>query len=509
MDNYYEILQVSRNAEPEVIKAAFRGLAFKYHPDRNRDTGSNDRMKSLVEAYEVLSDPERRRLYDSELGQEGLASSSETALVLFERGSKLLEKQDFEGAVALFTESIHQNSGLARAFNYRGIAYAHLGKIDRAIEDFENASFLDPEDLTASRNLERARRSRYTNDQEEQVQHNSADYGDGSFDSIPSRPICPKCQAPMAIRIGASGPYFSCLCPYPSSSEDRHSEPIDAPAPYFSEDRPWESIDAPAPYSSTNRSWEPIALALLFGTTIFTIIGALSPAVDDLLIAPEGGRAMKGAIFGTIFGTGVGIILGIARFCALKSRKWAFLWSALLLGSIVSSTAGASTGMLGALIGLGKEGGVIGFLIGLLSGIAILLTIGAFWEKAKLDRSVYWGGTGTGLMAAFIAMAIADRELSERVEFGAIWGIVVGAFFGAFLGIVQGHDVKAQKSILIWGGMLGVFCGSIGGAFCGSLAGLTGSIPIAAPMGLFFGAFMTATHGSVICKLNGSDCLNS
>jgi magnesium chelatase family protein len=63
--DYYEILQVSPQAEPEVIKAAYKGLALKYHPDRNREPEAVKIMRELNEAYEVLSDPERRADYET------------------------------------------------------------------------------------------------------------------------------------------------------------------------------------------------------------------------------------------------------------------------------------------------------------------------------------------------------------------------------------------------------------------------------------------------------------
>ena len=56
--DYYEVLGIDRNATDEKIKRAFRKLAFKYHPDRNRDDGAEGKFKQVNEAYEVLSDPE-------------------------------------------------------------------------------------------------------------------------------------------------------------------------------------------------------------------------------------------------------------------------------------------------------------------------------------------------------------------------------------------------------------------------------------------------------------------
>lgn len=62
--DYYKILQVVPDAEPEVIEAAYKRLAFKYHPDRNRDFTAANVMRDLNEAYEVLQNPQKRQLYD-------------------------------------------------------------------------------------------------------------------------------------------------------------------------------------------------------------------------------------------------------------------------------------------------------------------------------------------------------------------------------------------------------------------------------------------------------------
>src|SRR5215510_3649564 len=61
--DYYEILQISPNAEPETVHRVYRLLAQRYHPD-NTETGNDAMFRKLTEAYHVLSDPERRAKYD-------------------------------------------------------------------------------------------------------------------------------------------------------------------------------------------------------------------------------------------------------------------------------------------------------------------------------------------------------------------------------------------------------------------------------------------------------------
>lgn len=70
--DYYRTLGLARNASEEEIKTAFRKLALKYHPDRNPDNKESEaKFKEIGEAYEVLSKPDKRRIYD-QFGAEGL-----------------------------------------------------------------------------------------------------------------------------------------------------------------------------------------------------------------------------------------------------------------------------------------------------------------------------------------------------------------------------------------------------------------------------------------------------
>ena len=78
--DYYEVLGVAREADQKAIKDAFRQLALKYHPDRDKEPGAEDRFKEIAEAYAVLNDPQKRAAYDAG-GHAGVAGYSPEDLV--------------------------------------------------------------------------------------------------------------------------------------------------------------------------------------------------------------------------------------------------------------------------------------------------------------------------------------------------------------------------------------------------------------------------------------------
>lgn len=69
--DYYEVLCVDRGATAEDLKKAFRKQALKFHPDRNKEADASDRFKEVNEAYQVLSDPQRKAQYD-QFGHDGV-----------------------------------------------------------------------------------------------------------------------------------------------------------------------------------------------------------------------------------------------------------------------------------------------------------------------------------------------------------------------------------------------------------------------------------------------------
>lgn len=73
--DYYKILGVSKTASEDDIKKAYRKGALKYHPDKNKEKGAEEKFKALAEAYEVLSDKRKREIYD-QVGEEGLKAGA-------------------------------------------------------------------------------------------------------------------------------------------------------------------------------------------------------------------------------------------------------------------------------------------------------------------------------------------------------------------------------------------------------------------------------------------------
>lgn len=91
-EDYYSLLGVSRDASKEEIKKSYRKLALKYHPDRNKESGAEEKFKKISEAYAVLSDDDKRRRYDM-FGKQAFSGYSQEDMY---RGA------DFSGFEDLF-----------------------------------------------------------------------------------------------------------------------------------------------------------------------------------------------------------------------------------------------------------------------------------------------------------------------------------------------------------------------------------------------------------------------
>src|SRR6516225_12405431 len=76
-NDYYGILGVRRDADPDEIKKAYRRLARELHPDVNPDPRTQERFKEITQAYEVLSDTDKRRMYDMGVDPFATAGTSQ------------------------------------------------------------------------------------------------------------------------------------------------------------------------------------------------------------------------------------------------------------------------------------------------------------------------------------------------------------------------------------------------------------------------------------------------
>lgn len=76
--DFYAVLGITRSSSDEEIKKAYRKLALKYHPDKNKAPEAQEKFKQVAEAYEVLKDPEKKKIYDM-YGEEGLQSGASSS----------------------------------------------------------------------------------------------------------------------------------------------------------------------------------------------------------------------------------------------------------------------------------------------------------------------------------------------------------------------------------------------------------------------------------------------
>lgn len=142
MKNYYELLEININASDEVIKSAYRALVKKYHPDNCNGESKEKELSEINEAYEILSDPIKRKEYDSKLNinfnesdyseQKSYADyDEETSVYDYDNGGENEEYFEFD-----------ENSFAGKAFNF----FKKVGKgvttaMEKNVQIKENAYF--------------------------------------------------------------------------------------------------------------------------------------------------------------------------------------------------------------------------------------------------------------------------------------------------------------------------------------------------------------------------------
>ncbi|MGK7947545.1 MAG: DnaJ domain-containing protein [Xenococcaceae cyanobacterium] len=155
VEDYYSILQVAPHAPMADIKAAFRRLARLYHPDLNPDDPeSAEKFKYISQAYETLSDPNKRRRYDLKLKfrsvknnppqpQESF-SKSKTAQEYYNRGLDRSHNKNFKGAIEDYTKAIELDYNFIDAYLKRCEMRYKLGDNKGVLEDCSQVLRIDP-----------------------------------------------------------------------------------------------------------------------------------------------------------------------------------------------------------------------------------------------------------------------------------------------------------------------------------------------------------------------------
>lgn len=122
--DYYKILGINKGANDDEIKKAYRKLALKYHPDKNKSPGAEEKFKEIAEAYEVLSDTKKREVYD-QFGEEGLKGSapsggSSGGSAYTFHGDPRATFAQFFGASSPFATFFEFGPGTNRSFAFSG-----------------------------------------------------------------------------------------------------------------------------------------------------------------------------------------------------------------------------------------------------------------------------------------------------------------------------------------------------------------------------------------------------
>lgn len=137
MADYYDLLGVSRDADADALKRAYRRLARQFHPDVNKGAGAEDRFKEIGRAYEVLSNPQTRARYD-QFGEVGVAGAA-----------GMPDMGDMDGFADLFETFFSGFGGAASGARRRGPQQGEDLHLDLTIE-FEDAVLSGERDVQIS-----------------------------------------------------------------------------------------------------------------------------------------------------------------------------------------------------------------------------------------------------------------------------------------------------------------------------------------------------------------------
>ncbi len=150
--DYYALLGISREATEAEIRERFRSLAREAHPDRapaQHRGEAESKFQELAHAVNVLTDPERRKVYDFELSMTHVpgvpGDGDAVAQDYISQGIAAFREKRYADAAGNFRLAVHRDPRDARARHYLGLASARSGDMRSAVRALEGALALDPQ----------------------------------------------------------------------------------------------------------------------------------------------------------------------------------------------------------------------------------------------------------------------------------------------------------------------------------------------------------------------------
>ena len=161
--DYYDVLGVTKTSSHYEVKQQYRKLALKFHPDRNQSSEAGEHFKEISEAYAVISDPEKKQVYDQH-GHAGVNGRYSGADIFrsaqgggggFDsndvwgwrnKGGALYSLGKYDEAIECYDKAIKIDPDNSVVWNNKGLALNSLGKYDEAIECYDKAIKIDPDD---------------------------------------------------------------------------------------------------------------------------------------------------------------------------------------------------------------------------------------------------------------------------------------------------------------------------------------------------------------------------
>ena len=159
--DYYNVLGVSKTSTNQEVKQQYRKLALKFHPDRNQYKDSEEQFKEISEAYSVISNPEKKLVYDK-YGHAGVNQRYSSEDIFRSANGTGFDSDDvwgwrnkggtfyFEGkydeAIACYEKAIGIDPDNPVVWNNKGLALDSLGKYEEAIACYDKVIGIDPND---------------------------------------------------------------------------------------------------------------------------------------------------------------------------------------------------------------------------------------------------------------------------------------------------------------------------------------------------------------------------